>query len=160
MTQSNPELLTGLSAEDAANVMALGEHMQLPPGAELFTIGAAADHLFLVERGRINLTLPLQLEGNVENLLVEERGPGEMLGWSALFPPHRFTLRAVTPLQTELIAFSREALLDCFARNPQVAYVVTRNVAIVIGHRLQMLQAMWLREVQRALQRRLPSVPA
>ena len=87
-------------------------------------------------------------------MLVEERMPGQMLGWSALIPPHRFTLNATAPLATELVALPRPALLDHFATHPQVGYTVLTNLAAIIGHRLQVLQAMWLREMQRVIELR------
>jgi hypothetical protein len=35
-----------------------------------------------------------------------------------------------------------------------VGYAVTRNLAAVIGQRLQVFQAMWLREMQRVIDTR------
>ena len=52
------------------------------------------------------------------------------------------------------MSISRESLLKHFAEHPSVAFAVTRNVAAVIGHRLQVFQAMWTREMQRAIDHR------
>jgi hypothetical protein len=79
---------------------------------------------------------------------------GETLGWSGLIPPHRFTLKATAPVEGELLTFERRALLEHFAANPTIGYMVTRNVAAVIGHRLGVFQAMWLREMQRVVDQR------
>ncbi|HSC26872.1 MAG TPA: cyclic nucleotide-binding domain-containing protein [Vicinamibacterales bacterium] len=149
-----PEFLEGLNADDAAALMALGTATILKTGAVLFDLGSPADFLYLVERGRINLTLPMEVAGHQQDVLVEERLPGQMLGWSALIPPHRFTLKATAPLESEVIGFARAALFAHFAANPQVGYQVTRNVGGVIGQRLQILQAMWLREMRRVVQHR------
>jgi CRP-like cAMP-binding protein len=147
-----PELFQGLAPEDAASLLALGTDLQLPSGAVVFSLGDDADRLFLVERGRISLTLPIQIGGRLEEVLVEERGPGQVLGWSALIPPHHFTLRATAPLASALRAFSRVALIEHFETRPDVGRVVYRNVGTVIGHRLHVLQAMWLREMQRNIE--------
>ncbi len=80
---------------------------------------------------------------------MEERSAGQTLGWSALIPPHRFTLKATAPIETDLLAFRRGPLLDYLAAHPEVGYPVTRNLAAVVGQRLQVFQAMWLREMQR-----------
>ena len=77
-----------------------------------------------------------------------------MLGWSALIPPHRFTLKATAPLETVLIALPRQALVSHFAAHPAVGHVVISNLATIIGQRLQVLQAMWLREMQRVIEMR------
>jgi CRP-like cAMP-binding protein len=154
MTHQYPELVKGLGAEDAEAVLALGTRRPLAPGAVLFKLGAAAEQMYLVTRGRVALTLPMQVLGRTEDVLVEERLPGETIGWSALIPPHRFTLEASALLETEVLAFSRAALLGHFASRPAVGYAVTRNVATVMGHRLQVLQAMWLREMQHMVELR------
>lgn len=154
MTTCRAEILEGLRAEDAAAVLALARRTTLATGATLFDLGSEADALYVVERGRITLTLPMEIGGCRQDVLVEERMPGQMLGWSALVPPHRFTLKAVAPLESELLVFPRAALLEYFEARPDVGYQVTRNVSAVIGQRLQVLQAMWLREVRRVVELR------
>jgi CRP-like cAMP-binding protein len=120
----------------------------------LFHLGDPADKLFVVERGRIKLTLPMQVRGREEDVLVEERTSGQVVGWSALIPPYRFTLTATAPFETRVIALSRESLRAHFAAFPAVGYVVSLNLAAVMGQRLQLFQAMWLREMQRVVELR------
>ena len=151
MPRPQTDLLSGLSDADAAGVMALGTPLALSAGETLFRLGETAERMFLIRGGRIHLSLPVAIRGNDEDVLIEERHAGETVGWSGLIPPHRFTLKAVAPVPAELVAFSRSALLEHFARNPLVAYTVTRNVAAVIGHRLQIFQTMWTREMQRTV---------
>lgn len=146
-----PELLKGLSDEAARQVMAIGTRMTVTSGEELFQLGAAADRLFVIERGRIRLTLPMHVRGHEESVLVEESGPGQTVGWSALSPPYRFTLSAGAALESVVIAFPREALLACFAQCPETGYIVSMNLTAVIGQRLQLFQTMWLREMQRTI---------
>jgi CRP-like cAMP-binding protein len=151
MAQS--ELLKDLAAEEVQRILTLGTRIALPSGASLFQLGDAADRLFLVERGRIRLTLPMQVRGRQEDVVVEERTAGQTVGWSALIPPHKFTLAASAPLESEVIALPREELRKHFAANPTVGYKIALNLAIVIGHRLQLFQAMWLREMQRTVEK-------
>jgi hypothetical protein len=54
-------------------------------------------------------------------------------------------------VETEVLVLHRSALLEHFAGHPEVGYAVTRNVAAVVGQRLQVFQAMWLREMQRVV---------
>ena len=152
MNTLQADLLKGLTDAQSAELLALGARHQYQTGAELFSLGAAASSVFLIERGRIALTLPMQVQGREEDVMVEERDGGQVVGWSGLIPPHRFTLKATAQLQTDVIVLEREALLAHFAKNPQVGYIITRNVASVTGQRLQIFQAMWLREMQRVIE--------
>jgi len=149
------ELLNGLSFDETEQVLALGTRLIVPSGNELFRLGDPADRLFLTESGRIRLTLPMQVRGREEDIFVEERSPGQTVGWSALIPPYRFTLTATAPLlDAAVIALPREALREYLAANPAAGCKIALNLAVVIGHRLQMFQAMWLREMQRTVELR------
>jgi CRP-like cAMP-binding protein len=148
----NADLLQGLDQAEAERVLALGKRMVLTSGAELFHLGDSAHSIYLVARGRIRLTLPMQVRSREEDVLVEERSSGQTVGWSALIPPYRFTLTAAAPLETEVIALPREALASYFAAHPATGYAVTVNLSTVIGQRLQLFQAMWLREIQRMVE--------
>ncbi len=126
--------------------------MTVASGAVLFHLGAEADRLFLIQRGRVKLTLPMQVLGRQEDVFVEERSAGQTVGWSALIPPYRFTLKATALLETEVIVLSREALRELFASHPSIGCVVSLNLAAVIGQRLQLFQTMWLREMERMVE--------
>lgn len=146
------ELLHGLAPRYAEHLLGLGKRIVLPRGAVLFQLGDEATSLYLVERGSLALTLPMQVMGRQENVLIEERHAGQALGWSALIPPHKFTLTATAPFDAEVLALDRLLLLQFFADEPEAGYIVTRNVAEIIGQRLQVFQAMWLREMQRVVE--------
>lgn len=150
----NEDLLQGLPEEEAGRVLALGKRIVLSTGAELFHLGDSAESIYLVRRGRLRLTLPMQVRGRDEDVMVEERSGGQTVGWSALIPPYRFTLTATAPLETEVIALSREALNQYFAAHPETGYTVSFNVSCIIGQRLQVFQAMWVREIQRMVELR------
>lgn len=143
------ELSAGLDDRQCAALFALASPVTLQPGATLFRLGADATHLYVIERGQIALTMPLQIGGHEEEVTVGERLAGQTVGWSSLIPPHRFTLTATASVETQLTGFPRDRLLAYCAANPSVGHVVSQNVAAIVGQRLQVFQAMWLRQMQR-----------
>jgi CRP-like cAMP-binding protein len=159
MNDMKSELFDGLSPQDTDLVMALASRSVVPSGSVLFNLGDRADRIFVIERGRVALSLPIQVLDHSEDVLLEERVPGQAVGWSALTPPHHFTLKGVAVFETELLAFSRTALTDHFAAHPAVGHTIMRNVAATVGQRLQVVQAMWLREMQRVVATRLGVAP-
>jgi CRP-like cAMP-binding protein len=148
----NAELLHGLSAADAEELTAIGTRVTLPRGAILFELGAPADSVYVVTESRLSLTLPMLVGGREEQVLIEERQAGQALGWSALIAPHRFTLTASAPYGAEVLQIPRDAMARHLMLRPDVGYLVMRNVAEIIGQRLQVFQAMWLREMQRVVE--------
>lgn len=149
-----PDLFQGIDPADAQRLLAHATRFTVASGQPLFRLGAPADRLFIVERGRIALRLPIQVAGRREEVVLEELGPGQTVGWSALIPPHRFTLEAVASVDAEVLALLRDDLAAHFQASPEVGYAVTQNVASVVGQRLGIMQAMWLREIQRMVQLR------
>jgi len=145
------ELFAGLAEADANDIRVLGHIIRLAPGEGLFGLGDDATHLYLVERGRIALTLPLRVGDREQQVPVEERSAGQALGWSALIPPHHFTLAAKALAETALLALPRTELLAHMESHPAVGYRFALNVASMVGHRLNVTQTMWLREVQRVV---------
>ena len=150
----NADLLKGLDEAEAGRVLALGKRMVLTTGALLFHLGDPAESIYLVTRGRLRLTLPMQVCDREEDVLLEEGSSGQAVGWSALIPPYRFTLTASAPLETEVIALGREALNRYFAEHPETGRTVAWNLSCIIGQRLHLFQAMWLREIQRMVELR------
>ncbi|HXY13664.1 MAG TPA: cyclic nucleotide-binding domain-containing protein [Terriglobales bacterium] len=153
MAHEQPELLKDLAADEVQKILAFGTKITVPIGGSLFRLGDTAERLFLIERGLIRLTLPMKVRGSEEDVVVEERTSGQTVGWSALIPPYRFTLAATAPLETQVLALPREELRKHLAANPVVGYKIALNLAVIIGHRLQLFQAMWLREMQRMVEK-------
>lgn len=154
MTTSLIELVAGLSAGPSRHVLEFGTPIHVNAGGVLFRLGDLADRVFVIERGRIALTMPIRVREREEAVLVEERQAGETVGWSALIPPHRFTLTATAPLDTDVLAIERGALVEYLDSQPEIGYLVMRNLAEIMGRRLQVFQAMWVREMQHGIERR------
>lgn len=153
------ELLKGLTPGEAEQVLALGSRMTVPSGGSLFRLGDAAGCLFLIQRGRIRLSFPMLLRGQHEDVVFEEKVPGETVGWSAMVPPYRFTLSAMAPLETEVIALPRDALSTFFEAAPEIGHQVGFNLVTLVGQRLQLVQTMWMREIQRTVELRSAAAP-
>src|SRR5512138_1015803 len=110
MREGATDLTKGLGEDEARDLLALAGRKPLAAGEPLFRLGGAADALYVVERGRIALSVPMRIRGAEEDVLVEEMGQGETVGWSGLIAPHRFTLDATAAVPSELLAFPRGVL--------------------------------------------------
>ena len=140
-----------LQDTEVARLLAVARAQQCRKGECLFLLGDHADRLYVVLSGKVELAFPLSFGGVVRDVPVEAKTPGSVLGWSALVKPHRFTLSARAAETSELAAFLRQDLLRVFEAEPRVGYVVMRHIAEVIGRRLLQVEALWARELQRAV---------
>lgn len=103
-------------------------------GDILFHEGEPANRFFLIQNGRIALETRT---GCSQSTRVQLLGPGEVLGWSWLFPPFswHFTARALEPTKAAVLDGGR--LLVMAEENPEFGYDLMRRVAQLVIARLQ-----------------------
>lgn len=105
------ELLDGLSTDGMEFLESVVQEMFFPKGAQIFDEDEKANSFYLVATGKVGLEVAMPARDPV---LLETLGPGEMLGVSWLFPPHRWNWKARALLGTDLLAFDAEAVrLQC-----------------------------------------------
>lgn len=119
----------------------LGRVRRYEPGAELFREGEEANQFGIVRSGRVALRVLVPERGMVTILSVE---PGDVIGWSALVQPYRWTSTAEALEPVEVVEFEGAALrgllrAECrFAMlvYPRLLQAVTRRL---VGTRYQLL---------------------
>lgn len=77
--------------------------------------------------------------------------PGSTLGWSALIKPYRFTLSARAAEPAKVAALTRPDLLRVLEADCRTGEKFMFHLAEIIGRRLLIIQALWARELQRAV---------
>lgn len=145
------DLFQGFNRQDIRRLWPVGRSRSLAAGDYLFLLGDAAECLYIVARGTVDLCLPMPLGGTVKDILVESATAGKALGWSALVRPYRFTLSARASEAAEVIGFPRGELQQLFAVAPDIGNRFLANLSELMGLRLLTFQALWVRELQRAL---------
>ncbi len=102
-------------------------------GAEILREGAPTPALGIVVSGRVALRLRVPERGPTTILTAE---PGNIVGWSAVVPPHRATSTAVALVPTELLLLDGEALRAQLDADPVLAAAVYRSLLEAVAHRL------------------------
>ncbi len=103
-------------------------------GQSIFNVGDLANRFYLVEAGKIELQAEAA-EGRMVTL--QTLGPGSVLGWSWLFPPHywRFSAVAIEPVQAIFLYGTR--LRELGEADPNFGYPLLKRVAQILVDRLQ-----------------------
>ncbi|MBI4605240.1 MAG: cyclic nucleotide-binding domain-containing protein [Planctomycetes bacterium] len=147
-------LFADLTEMDMVQLDNIAEERRLTDGQCLFARGDEARELMVVLSGSVQLELPVSILGESRSVNFETKGRGEVVGWSALVPPYRFTLSARAKGGASVLAFPRTELASLFDSDPALGCRLMRNLAAIIGQRLHGFQSMWAREVQRSLDER------
>jgi CRP/FNR family cyclic AMP-dependent transcriptional regulator len=123
LTQPQLELIAGCARNVGFN-----------KGERLFREGDPADTFYLVRKGRVALSIHLPARGAV---VIETLDPGEIVGWSWLFPPFvwHFDARAVDDLRT--VAFDGACLRAKCEADHDLGYELMGRFASVMIDRLQ-----------------------
>lgn len=123
---------------------------EIPYGVNdlLFQRGEDANELMILKEGVVELMIPVQIMGVTRELSMETKQPGDVVAWSALVDPYHFTLSARCTSDCILTRFNRNTLYTFFESDPRAGYLFMRNLAGVIGRRLQAMQTMWMHDLQ------------
>ena len=124
----------GLEPAQLELIAGCGSNVHFDQGAVLFREGDAADIFYLVRHGTVALETYVPARGPA---MIETLQPGEVVGWSWLFPPYRwhFDARALTDLRAT--AFDGACLRGKADADPRLGYDLMSRFAQVLIERLQ-----------------------
>ncbi|MCB2190799.1 MAG: cyclic nucleotide-binding domain-containing protein [Deltaproteobacteria bacterium] len=135
------DVLQGLSVSEIVKLRGCCQPGKAEKEQRLCVEGQQADEFFLLVEGQVELRyeLPRGESSSDQTLSVVE--PGGSWGWSAMVPPHRYTLSGycTSPL-CRYVRLGRDDLLDLFDQNHHIGYIFMRNLASVIGKRFHAAQ--------------------
>jgi len=122
----SPDYVTLLS-ECAFNV-------RFAEGERIFRQGESADRCYLIRHGMVSLEIWSPTEGP---LTIQTLGPGEVLGWSWLFPPYKwhFDARAIEP--TRAVALDGACVRGKCDQEPKLGYELMKRVSTLLYGRMQ-----------------------
>jgi CRP/FNR family transcriptional regulator len=123
-----------LNERELETIAKIAKTEELGKGAHLTRTGAPASNLYLVKEGRVTV-LATGPEG--KEVPVDEAGPGQVVGWSALTGPYIYTATTVTAEQSSLIVINGNKLREIFEINNHIGYRVLKGIGYVVARRLE-----------------------
>ena len=124
-------LFRGVSKATKEHLRELAEKESHPAGTFLFHGGEPAEHLYLLEEGRVRLRAG---EGGQVAYMLSE--PGEVFGWSSMVGQKEYTLSAECVVPVKALKFEKKALLHLLEKDPPSGFVVFRHLSELVGQRL------------------------
>jgi len=124
----------GLPAPLLSVVVPAAEEINVEAQCKVFRQETAADHFYVVLDGQVAVEVPA-VAGEPAQL--QTLGPGKLLGWSWLIPPHRwhFDARALQP--TRLLRLDGQRLREWCRANPELGYPLLEREASLMMERLR-----------------------
>lgn len=119
-------LLIGLQPDGLEFLESVAVDVEFENGSVIFDEDERADSFYLIATGKAGLEVAFPAR---EPALIETIGPGEILGVSWLFPPHRWSWTARSLAHTKAVAFNAESVRDQCEQDTDLAIHVYRTVA-------------------------------
>jgi CRP/FNR family transcriptional regulator, cyclic AMP receptor protein len=126
--------LRGLSEEHLQLLADVAIPITLESGKTVFRKGESANRFYLILKGKVAVQTR---DAFGEELLVEELGAGDVLGWSWLFPPYQWRFDARPLIPTKAVFLHGSRLRDLCEENLDLGYDLVKRTAGVVVHRLQ-----------------------
>jgi len=126
--------LAGMNRSQVALLTDCAMAVHFEKGQIIFREGEMANRFYLIETGKVVLESSERFGNPV---IIDMIGPGDLLGWSWMFPPYtwRLTARAVEP--TSAIFFYGTILREYCERDCSLGYQLFKRMAPVMIKRMQ-----------------------
>ena len=131
-------LLAELEPALLESLAPISQFVILEKGEWLFHEGDAANALYLIDQGTVDLKLKLDEKQAIYATLTILRD-GEMLGWSAIVDPYVYTLGARASDSTRLVKFDGARLRLLLAQHPDQGYRLLRSISQAMASRVNIL---------------------
>lgn len=122
-----------LPPDDLAYIAGCARNVRFEEGQYIFREGEQADHFYLIRHGRVALEIFVPERGP---LVTETVAEGEVLGWSWLFPPYRWSSDARALEVTAAVALDGACLRAKCETDTRLGYELMRRFAQIIMERL------------------------
>ena len=152
--------LKALGEQCLTRLAAHAEPLNAPAGTSLAREGEPARAFYLIQAGRVVIETRAPDGGSVA---VDSAGPGDVVGWSWLDPPHhwQFTCKAVDDVRG--LKLDAAWLRDQCEQDPALGYRVAKHLLAVVARRLAAVRKQagaGQAEVVREPPNRLPQITA
>jgi len=126
--------LAGMSRTHLAFLTDCAMASHFKKGQTILRAGEFANRFYLIESGKVLLESGA---GFGDPVVIEKIGPGDLLGWSWMFPPHvwQFTARAVEPAAA--LFFHGTILREYCEKDHSLGYELFKRMSVVMMKRLQ-----------------------
>ncbi len=130
-----------LKPEHRRLVAGCGRNRTFEAGRWILKEGDDADVFFAIRKGQVSLGIHVPERGDIS---IETIGPGEVLGWSWLFPPHKVHFDARAVVTAHAIEFDGACLRRKCDEDPVLGYALMKRFAAVIVSRLHATRLQFL----------------
>jgi CRP-like cAMP-binding protein len=123
-------LFHGINAETREKILAVAVEESHSPGDFLFRQGESAVHFYILNEGRVRMSVGKGL------LAYTASAPGDIMGWSSLAENPTYTASAECRTAVKVLKLEKHRLDQILAEDCVSGMAFFKNLAALLGHRL------------------------
>lgn len=138
------EVFLGLTDEELQKIALLpsARLRNAKAGTVIFREGEEARTLYVLDEGRVMLTMKLSSGRGSREEVVDVVTKGGIFGWSVLVTPYILTRSAKCIVSCKLLSIDGEELREFLNKEPRIGYEILQGLVRVVASRLRDTQ--WL----------------
>lgn len=134
---------SGLSDDILKFLCECSETFEIKKGQILFRQDEKADKFYIVRNGRISIEIPAIMGPTLE---LQSLGNDQVLGWSWLISPYKWSFQAEAEEDTELLMFDGAAILAHCEQDSRFGYELLKKFAALMSIRLDAARKRMMQE--------------
>jgi CRP/FNR family transcriptional regulator, cyclic AMP receptor protein len=121
-------------SDDALNFLCgCSNTCNIQKGQILFRQGEKADKFYVIRNGSISIQMPAIMGPTLE---IQTLGKDQVLGWSWLISPYKWSFQTMAQNDSELLMFNGAAILAHCEQDPKFGYGLLKKFAELMSLRL------------------------
>lgn len=153
-TPARFEVFRDLGSKEIQVILSLCKSVRVEKGTKLFAEEEPARSLFLIQAGRLELRFKIMCFNEMRELALDQEAAGGVIGWSAIIPPHQYTLSAYAVEDCELLEIHQADIQRLCEADPHLGFQFMRNTAQIMGQRYEITRRMLIGEIQHNFKQR------
>ena len=137
----NTDLFAGMDDEQLSVFQKVARTEEYKYGESVYRTDERADHVYLVEHGRVALRVDLPGRQNSEDATISVILQGRTFGWGSFVPPFKYRLSCYCiSSDAQVIKWNKTDLEKLFENDPAIGYRFKTNLVAIVGIRLHLLK--------------------
>ncbi len=128
----------GIGARHLPGITECASEARFGSGELIFPAGGEANRFFLLRQGKVALTVAVP---DRDPITIQRLSAGEVLGWSWLIPPYRWTFDARALQPTRAVVLNGKVLRAKIDADQALGCVLLQRFTRIIAQRLQATRA-------------------
>lgn len=143
-----------LGSEDVQTIFSLCKNVRAEREMRIFAAGEPARLLYLIQSGRVDLRFDVVCFNERVEITLDRVAAGDVFGWSAIVPPHQYTLSAYAIEDCDLLEIDQADMQRVCEANARLGFQFMKNTASIIGQRYEITRRMLAGEIQHSFKQR------